>query len=203
LARPLVIGITGILGSGKTTVLSSFEKEGCGVISADEIVHLLLKQPEIVSRIAIRLGKRFLTATGRINRRKLAADVFANPSRRVRLERILHPAVFRTMEKRILDAAGRYAIIALEVPLLFETKSESRFDKIVVVSATPEIIRRRVKPRIPEQNLTQRWNAQLSQDVKIRRADFVIDNSFSRTNTRAQVHAVITRLKHKVSRGSD
>jgi len=197
---PLAIGITGIFGSGKTTVAGIFGEDGIPVISCDEIVHRLLEKKTVLGKIRKLFGESVFEK-GRLNRKKLGRVVFSSKSKRELLEKLLHPQVFIEINKKILDYAGKGDIIVFEVPLLFETKSENLFNKTVVVSSDLKQIKKRLKEKLRENEIEERWNSQLSLSEKERRADCIIDNSGSLESTRRQVKLLIRKLKNEIIAG--
>ncbi|MCX8082667.1 MAG: dephospho-CoA kinase [bacterium] len=190
----LKIGITGIFGSGKTTVSSIFKKNGIPVISCDDIVHNLLKKKEIINKISLVFGKDVINK-GKIDRQRLSNIVFSNNKERKKLEMILHPYVFKEIDKKLLDYSRKKSIIAIEIPLLFETKSEKLVDKIVVVSASHQKISQRLEGRFSKKEIKERWNAQIPLREKEKKADYVIDNSGFYSKTFQQVKDIIKKLK--------
>jgi len=189
----LKVAITGIFGSGKSTVTSIFRKEGIPVISCDEIVHQLLEKKEVAGSIEKAFG-RDVVSKGRIDRRKLGSIVFADKASRLALEKLIHPEVFREIERIILDYNGKSGIIVIEIPLLFETKSENLFSKVIVVTASPEKIKKRLKEQFKEEEIEDRWHSQIPLEQKERKADYCIDNSGSLQDTVKQVRLVIKKL---------
>ncbi len=198
--KPLTIGITGIFGSGKTTVTGIFAEEGVPVVSCDEIVHRLLEKKSIIGKIRKLFGGGVFEK-GRLSRKKLGSAVFHEKVKRELLEKMLHPQVFKEINKKILDCAGKDDIIVIEVPLLFETKSENLFDRTVVVSSDLKKIKRRLKEKLTEAGTEERWNAQMPLGEKEKRADCIIDNSGSLGSTRRQVKLLIKKLKNEIIAG--
>ncbi|MDD3725586.1 MAG: dephospho-CoA kinase [Candidatus Ratteibacteria bacterium] len=189
----LRVGITGIFGSGKTTVSSMFKKAGICVVSCDDIVHRLLKKKIIIKKIKDSFGEDVVNH-GEINRRALGDKIFSNRTQRRKLEQIVHPEVFKEIN-RILDSKKRGGIIVIEIPLLFETKSERLVDKIVVVKASRQIIIERLKDRFSKEEILKRWKAQIPLKEKEKKADYVINNSGDYSETFQQVKNLIKNLK--------
>ena len=190
-----IIGITGIFGSGKTTVCLILKNKGFPVISSDEIVHQLLEREDIKSLVIKEFGKDVLTEEGKIDRKRVGEIVFSNYEKMKKLEKILHPAVFREIDKKILDYKKKGSkIIFVEIPLLFETKAESIFDRIIVVYAHPSIIKKRLQNKFSDEEIEKRWKYQIPQEIKKQMADFLIDNSNSFQKTEAQVENILKIL---------
>ncbi|MCD6408662.1 dephospho-CoA kinase [bacterium] len=190
----ILVGITGIFGSGKTSVASIFKKENIPVISCDEIVHQLLEMPQIIEEVKEILGPD-VAKGNKLDRKKMAQIIFSDKEKKTLLENLIHPLVFKEIEKRILDTGIDKGIIVIEIPLLFETKSESYFDKIIVVSASPKVIKERLKGKFSEEEIEKRWENQLPLSYKEKKADFVINNSSTFNQTYEETKKVIEILK--------
>ncbi|MCM8762638.1 MAG: dephospho-CoA kinase [Candidatus Omnitrophica bacterium] len=188
------IGITGIFGSGKTTVSSMFKKSGISVISCDAIVHHLLKKEKIINKIKNIFGEDVIRK-GKVERKTLSNMVFSDRCARRKLEGILHPEVFKEINKKLLDYRDKKSIIAIEIPLLFETKSEKLVDKIVVVSSTRQKILQRLEGKFKREDIIKRWKSQIPLKEKEQKADYVINNSGSYSETFRQVQTLIKRLE--------
>lgn len=173
-----VIGITGGIASGKSTLLRMFRAAGVPGIDSDRIVHQLLRRgTKIFSEVVETFGEEYLTSRGDLDRKKLGRTVFANRAARRKLERIVHPAVFADIARRIqsLRRRGRRRV-AVDIPLLFETRATDGVDAIAVAYVPRDVqlnrLRRRHLARAPAM---ARIRAQWSLDWKRRRADKVFD----------------------------
>lgn len=190
----LTVGITGIFGSGKTTVSSMFRKAGIPVISCDDIVHRLLIKKAVIDKLKRTFG-RDIIKQGYVDRAILGKKVFSDTRERKKLEKILHPMVFREINKKILDSKKRGGIIAVEIPLLFETQSERLVDKIVLVKASRQTILKRLKGRYSRKEILERWNAQIPLKEKEKKSDYIINNSGEYSETFKEVQNLIKTLK--------
>jgi dephospho-CoA kinase len=200
-----VIGLTGGIGTGKSTVARMLAELGAVVIDSDAIVHELQGpgQP-LVAEIAAAFGSDVLRPDGSLDRAALGARVFSDPEARSRLNAIVHPAVGRESLRRLEAARARgAALVVLDIPLLFETRlhgTASRanlgVEAVVVVYAPRELqIRRQVERNgYDRAEAERRLGAQLPIEEKRRLADHVIDNSGSLEATRDQVRALYERL---------
>jgi dephospho-CoA kinase len=203
----LVVGLTGSIATGKSTVAAMFAARGAAVVDADRIAHALqAPDGECYHRIVEVFGTGTLDASGRIDRRRLAARVFADPEERKRLEGIMHPAIRAACEGEIRAAAssGR-SVCVVEAALILEAGGRGRFDKIVVVSATEEIqTDRLVRTRgLSEAEAWGRVSSQWSSAAKAALADFVIDNSGDLSSTEEQVSRVYAALEAAAAQGAD
>jgi len=195
------IGLTGNIGTGKSTVSWMFEELGVPVLDADEIAHEALK-PESAAWKAIyeRYGAAILLKNGEANREAIARIVFQDPDERRFLESQIHPYVKREIETRMADLArdGHPFAIA-EIPLLFEAHCEDLFDAVIVVRCNEEqeIERCQEKFGMSREEVLLRLGAQYPLERKVNQADIVIDNDGSIEETKVQV----TRLHKDMVQG--
>ena len=177
----LTIGLTGGIGSGKSTVAQWFKKQGVPVLDADKMVHQLLQADALtISNLICEFGAGILRENGEINRSKLGERIFCDEDARKRLERIVHPRVVERMidERDALRDAGMKFCV-WDVPLLFETGLEQLVDEVWVVWVPRElqILRVLARDKLSRSEVEARIAAQESLDEKRKRADVVIDNS--------------------------
>jgi dephospho-CoA kinase len=186
-----VLGLTGSLAMGKSTTARVFAEAGVPVHDADAAVHRLYEGEAVAAVEAAFPGA---TAGGKVDRNKLAAQVLDDPAALQRLEGIVHPLVRESERRFLAQAEEAGAVLAvLDIPLLFETGGDRRVDAVVVVSAPPEVQRRRMleRPGMSEQKLSALLARQLPDAEKRRRADFVVDTSLGFDAARAQVREII------------
>ncbi|MCX5642562.1 MAG: dephospho-CoA kinase [Candidatus Omnitrophica bacterium] len=187
----MLIGLTGTFGSGKSSVLRLFQKEGAVTISADQIVHSLLRQKTVKEAVENIFGPAVLRK-GRVNRPALAKIVFTNKEKRRKLEKLLHPMV----REKIREFSRTKNLVVAEVPLLFESGFRKDFDYIVCVCANPEVIRFRMqKKKVAAGEVKRRSSIQWTIAEKEKQSDAIIDNNESREKTKQQVRALIRRLE--------
>ncbi|MBI2885454.1 MAG: dephospho-CoA kinase [Candidatus Omnitrophica bacterium] len=194
----IVVGITGGLGTGKSTVAALLGRRGALVIDADQVAHEVMAPRRAAWRTIRRVfGAQVLEADGRINRAALAQRVFRDPRARRRLEAIVHPRVFREIRRRLRQAktSGRVRVAVVEIPLLIEAKAQGLVDVVVVVTAPARVQRRRLHARgMPREEMARRIAAQMDLSAKVALADEVVDNSDGMAQTRRQVTRLWTRL---------
>ena len=192
--KKYLIGITGSFGTGKSFVGEVLNRCGIAVIDTDRIVkNILSNKNQITKKIVTVFGKDILTPESKscINKKKLAEIVFNNNSKRILLEKIIHPEVKRRLHKLINKKKNK--IIVVLIPLLFESKLEEDYDEIWCVVCNLKVQLKRLKERgFSLKDSIRRIKAQLPQNQKAKLADFVIDNSSSRANTKKQI---INKLK--------
>lgn len=192
----IVLGLTGSIGMGKSTVAKMFAEEGAPAFDSDASVHqLYAKGGAAVAAVAAEFPSA--VRDGAVDRMLLSPLVLDNPAALKRLEQIVHPFV-RQAQVDFAEAARAQGaeVVVFDIPLLLEGKNADLFDKIVVVSAPAEVQRARVlaRPGMTEEKFEQILARQMPDAEKRARADFVIDTSGSLDDTRAQVRAVLDAL---------
>jgi dephospho-CoA kinase len=193
-ARPIVLGLTGSIGMGKSTVAAMFAADGVPVFDADAIVHHL-QGPNGAAVAAIEAEFPDTTTELGVNRTLLREAVMADPTAFARLEAILHPAVAEARES-FLAANADAPLVVLDIPLLFEAGGWRHVDKIAVVSAPADVQRARVlaRPGMTAARFEAILARQLPDDQKRARADFVIATGEGLHVTEDCVRAVIACL---------
>jgi dephospho-CoA kinase len=195
----LLVGLTGGIASGKSTVSKMITELGAPVICLDELAHLVTSPGSpAIEEIRALFGDSAIDATGGMDRDIVGRIVFDDKDARVKLERIIHPRVGSEARART-EAYGEagHSVVFMDVPLLYEVKWEYMFDCIVVVYTPPEIQEERLARRdsMQREDATKRLSAQLPIEEKKRRADFVIDNGGTEDATRSAVTDLLERLK--------
>ncbi len=189
----MIIGVTGVFGSGKTIVSRLFAKKGYKVVNADEIGHRLLNKKPIKDKVINEFGKSILV-NNRINRRKLKDIVFNNHRKLVRLNKIIHPPIIKEIKSIIKKNKNKKIIV--DGALLIEAKCANLFDKIIVVKINRKEQLKRVlkKRKYNKKEINNITKSQLSQKEKIKYADYVIDNSGELLDTNRKVTEIINQL---------
>jgi len=201
--RPFVICLTGSLGMGKSRSAKYFAEAGVPVHDSDAAVHALYEGEAVP---AIERAFPGTTADGKVDRAKLAAVVLGDDAALARLEAIVHPLVAAARDRFLAEAQKNGAtVVVLDVPLLFETGAERGCDAVVVVSAPPELQRRRAfeRPGMSEEKFAALIAKQMPDAEKRARADFVVDSSQGFDHARAQVHDILRRVATMRRRGGD
>jgi dephospho-CoA kinase len=190
--------ITGNIASGKTLVETFLKEQGIVTVDADEIVHDLLKNNTEIKKQVSELFKNndIKDDAGEISRLKIGIIVFKDREKLKKLENIIHPAVKAKINHFFAENKDKN-IAAAVIPLLFETGMESEFDYIILVIADTDT---RIKRLIKRSSLTyeeamDRINSQISQDEKVKKADFVVNNSASIEETKSQIINILSKLK--------
>jgi dephospho-CoA kinase len=189
--RPFILCLTGSLGMGKSRTAQFFAEAGVPVHDTDAVVHALYEGEAVP---AIERAFPGTISAGKVDRAKLAARVLGDDAALARLEAIVHPLVGAARERFLAEAQARGApVVLLDVPLLFETGGERGCDAVVVVSAPPDLQRRRAfeRPGMSEEKFAALLAKQTPDAEKRRRADFVLDSSQSFDHARTQVRDIL------------
>jgi dephospho-CoA kinase len=193
----LVLGVTGGVGAGKTTVASLLAELGARVLDADRIVHDLYEGGELPQRIARRFGPEVLTADGSVERKRLAERVFGSPDARLALEQLVHPAVREAIEAALARwrDEGFRGIAVVDAALLVETEHPYPLDALVVVTAAEETRLKRLAARgLTSAEARRRMAAQTSDDARLARADHVVNNDGTLDELRRAVRELLADL---------
>lgn len=181
-----IIGLTGGIGSGKSTVANYFKELGVPVYIADLEAKKIMEQPEIIREVQQIFDENVIT-DGKLDRKKIASIVFSNPEKLEKLNQIIHPKV-KIDFKNWLDKHKSYSFILKEVAIIFETETEKEFDAIILVTApeTKRIERVMKRDNLTEAQIKERIKNQLSDEEKIKKSHFIIKNN-SENDTKKQV----------------
>lgn len=192
------VALTGGIATGKSTVLRMLQQRGIPTIDADHLARdAVAPGSHGLRAVADRFGPSVLAADGTLDRRRLAAIVFADPAARADLEAIVHPAVYEAIRGWFASLPPALPLAVADIPLLFETGRDREFSCVVVVACTPAEQVRRVMARdgTAEADARARLAAQWPIDRKVARADHVIWTTGTLDETERQVDALIRTLK--------
>jgi dephospho-CoA kinase len=173
-SRPIAVAITGGIGAGKSEALKAFARHGAATVSSDEIVHHLLRRAEVQDAIVGRMGNGILAPSGEIDRGALGTVVFNDREALAWLEELLHPLVtaeYLQWREDLARVPNPPAVCVTEVPLLYETGGDARFDKVVVITAPTKLRQMR-----SELAATERESRLIDDKEKVARADFSYRN---------------------------
>jgi dephospho-CoA kinase len=191
----LVIGLIGGIGSGKSQVAAAFARHGARIIAGDQLGQAALRDSDLRARVASRWGEDILDEDGEIDRRRLAAIVFADPTQRKALEAITHPWIRQQIRSEIEEARGdpRVPFLVLDAAVMLEAGWNEVCDRLVYIEAPRALRLERVARQRGwnEKEVDVRERAQLPLTEKAIRADHVIDNSASLEHLNRQVNDLL------------
>lgn len=188
-----LIGLTGSVATGKSTVARMFQRLGLPIFDADKFAHKVIKKGKpAYARLVKLLGKDILNSKREVDREKVAAVIFRNKILRKKVEGIIHPEVWRAIKSRVAKKNGKLVII--EVPLLFESGWDKKVDLTVVVTCSKKVQKARCNPKF-----YNRIKAQMPISKKAQLADFIIDNSLSKKLTLVQVKSFLQIIDKAIS----
>jgi dephospho-CoA kinase len=196
----LKVGLTGGIASGKSTVGRMFGELGCKVIDSDRITRQLFEAGNPVNTaVAQAFGSRVVSSNGGIDRRVLGEMVFNNPDLRKKLNSLVHPAIVQRQKEFLAQVAAEnpHGIGIVEAALIIEAGNYKNYDKVVVVTCSPEVQRQRLqeRSRLTAQQIEARIASQMPLEEKLKFADFVVDNSDDIGRTRQQVREICRQLR--------
>ena len=197
--RFLLVGLTGSIATGKSTVSRMFAHLGARVIDADLLAReVVMPGQAAYARIVEEFGPQVVQEDGSLDRKALGALVFGDPAKRKRLEEITHPAIGLRQQRilSVFDEEALEGVVLWDVALLYEGGGAAKMDRVVVVYADPETERRRLMERdgLSDADARARIASQMPIAEKAKLADYVIDNSGTREETERQVRTVYGAL---------
>lgn len=203
---PLVVGLAGGIGAGKSSVAAAFREIGCVVSDSDAENREVLTRPEVRRELVRWWGEGVLDERGEIDRRKVAERIFADPAERKRLEGLTHPLIKARRAERLAEAAraGAPAMI-IDAPLLFEAGVDRECDAVVFVDAPADVRAARVRASRgwDEAELARREAAQMSLEEKRRRCHYTIDNSRADGVDRAKAREILGKILSERADGKE
>jgi dephospho-CoA kinase len=197
--RFLLVGLTGGIATGKSTVSAMFRALGAEIIDADVLAREVVEPGEPAYReVVAEFGPGVVQADGALDRKKLGAIVFADAARRKRLEQITHPAIRTRFMARLADltARGFAGIVFFDAPVMIESGNYKNMERLVVVATDDGTQRTRLRERdgIPADEIERKIGSQMPVAEKAKLADYVVENSGDRAATEAQVARVYAAL---------
>ena len=194
----LIIGVTGSLGSGKTTIASFFARRGVKVVNADKLAHSLILPGKICFKRIIRVFGKDILVRGRIDRKKLGECVFSDTRNIKKLNAIIHPQVIKAVKKKMATYRKTKAVkaVILDVPLLIESGMHKLCDVVIIVKSSLKAQTARLKSRgFAPKEIQKRLSVQMSFAQKRRHGDFIIDNTKNFQKTKKQVEDIWQKLQ--------
>ncbi|HEX4518806.1 MAG TPA: dephospho-CoA kinase [Gaiellaceae bacterium] len=192
MTRPIAVAITGGIGAGKSEALAAFARRGAATVSSDDIVHELLRRDEVREAVRERLGNGVVGPDGQLDRGAIGSVVFDDPEALAWLEQLLHPLVsaeYLNWREQLAALDQSPEVCVTEVPLLYEVGADSRFDRVVVITAPEDV--RRERSAVAVDGREQRL---LPDAEKVARADYAFLNTGSLEELEGFVGSVMDDL---------
>jgi dephospho-CoA kinase len=189
---PLTIGLTGGIAAGKSEALAAFSRLGAATLSSDAVVHELLDSEPLLGRLVERWGPE-VAPQGKVDRNRIGEIVFADPEQLTWLEQQIHPLVGERTGAWLADLPADTEVAVIEVPLLFESGGEKRFDTTLAIVTADEVRRERAAAR-GHALVDEREARQLAQDEKAARAEHTVANDGSVEDLERALSALLAKL---------
>lgn len=193
-----IVGLTGGIGSGKSTIAELFAKRQVPIIDADVVARQVVeKGSPLLAKIVEHFGEAVLTADGELNRRQLRERIFHHESEKAWLNALLHPAIRREMQRQLSAQHAPYVLWV--VPLLIENQLTAECDRVLVIDVDPDIQLQRASQRdgSQRQTIAQIIKAQVDRPTRLRFADDVIENNRPLADNLAQLEAQVEQLHQR------
>jgi dephospho-CoA kinase len=202
-----LVGLTGGIGSGKSTVAARLVEHGVPVVDADQVAREVVEPGELaLADLVSHFGDGILSPTGALDRPALARVAFADDEQRAALDAIMHPRIHERIVERVTELLDQRAtLVVVDHPLLLETDQAATFDAVVVVLAPEEVrVRRLVELRgLDEQDVRARLRAQTDDETRRRLADHVLENDGDVEDLRRATDALLAELRRAAERTVD
>lgn len=194
----MILGVTGGIACGKSTFGAYLRELDIPVLDTDEVGHRVLNASPGHERVVAAFGEGILDETGTISREKLGKIIFANSEKREHLNQIVHPLIRQEWETWVEARRANDELAAVLVPLLFERHLENEWDHVVVIAASEDIMRQRLRSRnLTDEEIEQRLASQWPVPEKIRRADSVIYNNSALSDFKLSTLNLLNSLKRR------
>lgn len=199
----MVIGLTGGIGTGKTTVSKKLRERGYPVIDLDNISREVIKYPKVINKLVQNFGKEILLeedvaiSEREISRKKLGKIVFKDEKKINILNSIMHPPILKKMREEIKEAEKKYAVVFVEVQLLFEINLEQEFDMTVLVYSDRKTQLKRVSERDgrDEEEVLNILDSQMDIEIKRKKSSYIIENNLDLENLDREIDKFIEKLE--------
>lgn len=199
----MVIGLTGGIGTGKTTVSKKLRERGYPVIDLDNISREVIKYPKVINKLVQNFGKEILLdedaaiSEREISRKKLGKIVFKDEKKVNILNSIMHPPILKKMREEVTEAEKKYAVVFVEVQLLFEINLEQEFDMTVLVYADRKTQLKRVSERDgrDEEEVLNILGSQMDIEIKRKKSSYIIENNLDLENLDREIDKFIEKLE--------
>ena len=192
----MILGLTGGIGTGKSTVANMLKEKGIPVVDTDLISREVIQYPEIIEKIKLAISNEVFDFNNKLNRKKMSEIVFENQEKLKKLNEIMHPEILKKMWKEVEKLKKDYKIIVVDIPLLFEINMEKEVDKILLIYASKEIQLKRIMERDgrTREEAIKIINSQMPLYKKREKSDYIIQNNDSLEKLEKSLDKIVQKL---------
>ena len=192
----MILGLTGGIGTGKSTVVNMLKGKGIPVVDTDLISREVIEYPEIIEKIKLEISNEVFDFNNKLDRKKMSEIVFENQEKLKKLNEIMHPEILKKMWLEVEKLKKNHKIIVLDIPLLFEINMEKEVDKILLIFASKEIQLKRIMERDgrSREEAIKIINSQMPLYKKREKSDYIIQNNDSLENLEKKVEKILKKL---------
>lgn len=192
----MILGLTGGIGTGKSTVANMLKKKGIPVVDTDLISREVIEYPEIIEKIKLEISNEVFDFNNKLDRKKMSEIVFENQEKLKKLNKIMHPEILKKMWLEVEKLKKNHKIIVLDIPLLFEINMEKEVDKILLIYASKEIQLKRIMERDcrSREEAIKIINSQIPLYKKREKSDYIIQNNDSLENLEKKLEKILEKL---------
>ena len=192
----MILGLTGGIGTGKSTVANMLKKKGIPVVDTDLISREVIEYPEIIEKIKLEISNEVFDFNNKLDREKMSEIVFENQEKLKKLNKIMHPEILKKMWLEVEKLKKNHKIIVLDITLLFEINMEKEVDKILLIYASKEIQLKRIMERDcrSREEAIKIINSQIPLYKKREKSDYIIQNNDSLENLEKKLEKILEKL---------
>ena len=192
----MILGLTGGIGTGKSTVVNMLKEKGIPVVDTDLISREVIEYPEIIEKIKLEISNEVFDFNNKLDRKKMSEIVFENQEKLKKLNKIMHPEILKKMWDEVEELKKNYKIIVVDVPLLFEINMEKEVDKILLIYASKEIQLKRIMERDgrTREEAVKIISSQMPLYKKREKSDYIIQNNDSLEKLEKNLDKIVQKL---------
>lgn len=192
----MILGLTGGIGTGKSTVANMLKEKGIPVVDTDLISREVIEYPEIIEKIKLEISNEVFDFNNKLDRKKMSEIVFENQEKLKKLNEIMHPEILKKMWDEVEELKKNYKIIVVDVPLLFEINMEKEVDKILLIYASKEIQLKRIMERDgrTREEAVKIISSQMPLYKKREKSDYIIQNNDSLEKLEKNLDKIVQKL---------
>lgn len=192
----MILGLTGGIGTGKSTVANMLKRKGIPVVDTDLISREVIQYPEIIEKIKLEISNEVFDFNNKLNRKKMSEIVFENQEKLKKLNEIMHPVILKKMWDEVEKLKKDYKIIVVDIPLLFEINMENEVDKVLLIYSSKEIQIERIMNRDgrTREEAIKIINSQMPLYKKREKSDYIIQNNDSLEKLEKNLDKIVQKL---------